>query len=330
MPAPIAAAPSSTAELIVAIPFYVAFVVGYVAIGRRTKRRSWTRATGLRDAMTMIAFLIFFTVLPVRAHAFVALLSLAVLVGWLTTYVILESRRASWVARLRQQQRRRAAGATVDKYGERVSEDVLARSEGLRTLGFEPLTTITNGAAEIALSFRPIDSILAEVGKFRLAPDQPVVAELTSVLASQHAVLVTSTWAGSRGLWPAEFRGVGPDAVRELWEVEFRGLWAGEFRQAFPGASAEYLLAEHERGLALLSEKGLRTYELGAEHVVAAREQIMRRHAAAAAETATKTLRAALFTLKGVPRYVGRLQEQPDIQERLETYWSGVRVRPAP
>ncbi len=293
----IAVIPGTPAGALVAI----GFVVGAVALSRWARSRAhrpWTSTDALRSAAVAAAFMLFVALLPVRAHAIGALLAIAMLLGWMALLTIYAGSRALILHRYRRGQHSLARGERTERYGGPVSEDVRSRAEALRAFGFEAVTTITDDGSEIALWFRPADSVAAEVGRFTRLPDQPRFVELTSSLASQNAALCTSTWSGSTG------------------------LWAGEFRQAFPGAPLEHLLDNHERGLAFLAGRGLTRDPVRPDEIVSVRGAMLRLMAAAAAMAPRKSTAPAVRSSLGSSRFVGRLEDQPDIASRLDAFWN--------
>ena len=240
--------------------------------------------------------------LPDRIPGMLAVVSIAGLLAW---FVFFLSYRLTmvwyvgwWIPRTLRQ---RETAIQAEVYGQSLPKELRSRDEQLQALGFEPVTTIASDDVLAALWFRPTDSVIAEIASLPKRRKLPTILELTSSFGSATAVLSTSTLYDPGVLW--------------VWDV-----WGGELRQTFPASSLEDLVAEHQRALGFVAERGLRHDDMSQDQVSAVREQCGRRQAAAVCDASRKAIAAVLGRPPAAAFHVGRLEEQPDIAERLEAF----------
>jgi hypothetical protein len=163
-------------------------------------------------------------------------------------------------------------------------------------LGFRMVArTIDTFGSVVAHLLRPSDGVVAES---LVKPDTDGSAlDLTSVLEGGRGQLVTRTTGLTLQLWDAEFI------------------------QAFPGATAEHLVVNHEDGLAFLKELGIDADLIEAGEFLTVRAEMETRASVAARAAPPKMFRQdAARVLRNEHASVGRLRDRPEVRERIERF----------
>jgi hypothetical protein len=226
------------------------------------------------------------------------------LIGLLLTAVLASLRLSASISRARRSAREHAGMVHVLYQGP-LSAEVWARSARLRALGFEPLATDDHPGRELVIMFRPHDSVIAEVLRWRApSPDSCETSiELTSVMAGRTALLCTST-----------------DGCRPPSRIP------GELRQVLPNDPPAELVAGHAAALSYLAEAGISAEPLDRSEVLDVRAEWLRQGLRVLERTRLEDVvrQAQAVARHGHPE-LGPLQDQAQLEPRL----AALRVAPS-
>jgi hypothetical protein len=262
------------------------------------KTRTW--ASWFFDgAIVLVVLLVCRFLLPEVPLRVLSLIAASLLLGLLLILVIVLIRFWLSIATIRTRYLRALPVERFESDELLLPEPLLKDIAEFERLGFRMVTrTIDKFGSVVAHLLRPSDSVVAES---LVKPDTDGSAlDLTSVLESGRGQLVTRTTGLTLQLWDAEFI------------------------QAFPGATAEHLVVNHEDGLAFLKEQGINADLIEAEGFLTIRTEMETRASVAARAVPSKMFRQdAARVLRNEHASVGRLRDRPEVRERIERFMSG-------